>query len=306
MNRMRCLASLAGLLVLAAQAIAAPLQPAVQTDLAAGADALLATRVQGISVQKDEFGRVISVAGRPPVACPTREQADTVLFVFGQSNSANSGAERYQTRFPGAVYNYFNGSCYVAASPLIGTNNTRGEWLTMMADRLIDAGLSRTVIIIPAGIGGTTIAQWVPDGRLGPKLAQDIADATQHYNVTEIIWHQGESDYRRNTTTDAYISRFLEIQAMLRRYSSAPIYVSVASRCNNPDWAYPNQVTEAQMTLGGLKGLVPGVNTDELVPVTERRDGCHFNGDGQRRTAEAYMYRIWEHRYAVQQALAAQ
>jgi len=40
-----------------------------------------------------------------------------VLLIAGQSNAANSAAQRHETAIPDRVLNFISGRCYVAASP---------------------------------------------------------------------------------------------------------------------------------------------------------------------------------------------
>ena len=59
-------------------------------------------------------------AGKIEVQCPKQTQRTAVLLIAGQSNAANSAAQRHETRHPDRVLNFMGGRCYVAASPLLG------------------------------------------------------------------------------------------------------------------------------------------------------------------------------------------
>ena len=81
-------------------------------------------------------------AGKIEIQCPEQTRGTAVILIAGQSNAANSGAQRHNTRYPDRVLNFAGGRCYVAASPLLGSNGFAGEYWTLMADQLIDAELS--------------------------------------------------------------------------------------------------------------------------------------------------------------------
>ena len=60
----------------------------------------------------DEYTRLISISGKTIIPCPIQDHTTAVLLVFGQSLSANSGAEKISSLYPHAVVNYFDGTSY--------------------------------------------------------------------------------------------------------------------------------------------------------------------------------------------------
>ena len=59
----------------------------------------------------DSFGRLINYPEKTEVKCPTQNTNTGVLCVIGQSNSANGLEKMFYTKYPTAVFNYFNGKC---------------------------------------------------------------------------------------------------------------------------------------------------------------------------------------------------
>jgi Carbohydrate esterase, sialic acid-specific acetylesterase len=117
-----------------------------------------------------------------------------VLLIIGQSNSANHADKKFTTQFPQSVFNYFEGKCYIASSPLLGATGEGGEFITPLADKLISVGAYKSVVIVSSGIGGTPISRWQKDGDLNEMLLSTLKRANQKYKITHVIWHQGESD----------------------------------------------------------------------------------------------------------------
>lgn len=237
----------------------------------------------------DSAGRLMSYAGKTAVPCPGQTERTAVLLIAGQSNAANNGAQRHTTRYPRRVVNFLGGRCYVAASPLLGSTGFAGEYWTVMADRLIDAGTFDHVVLAPVAVGASDVAQWAEGGALNASMLPLLQDLTTHYRVTHVLWHQGESDFALKTDPAHYRGQFLSFVETLRADGvDAPVFVSTATRCL-AGWSDPNPIRTAQQELGsGYPGLKPGVDTDKLLDAQDRYDDCHFAESGEVKTAEAW------------------
>ncbi len=109
------------------------------------------------------------------------------------------------------VLDYFAGNCHVAASPLLGATGDRGEFLTLLADRLVDDGLCDTVIIVSSGIGGSPVSRWQRGGDLSLMLMTTVrwamASSLGHWSgsgaqlqftkYSLFGWHNGGHTSRR-------------------------------------------------------------------------------------------------------------
>jgi hypothetical protein len=237
---------------------------------------------------RDDYGRLVAWPGKIEVACPVQAERTGVLLAIGQSNVANHAARRVTTRHGRKVLNFFAGKCHVAASPLLGATGDGGEFLTMLADRLVNDGVYDTVIIVSSGIGGSPISRWQAGGDLNAMLSTTLRDLAGHYRVTDVVWHQGESDFDRATTSEAYAAAFASLVAALARDGvEAPIYTSISTRCG-PSWSADNSVARAQRGLAADGRVHVAADTDALLAPEDRYDGCHFSESGQRKTATAY------------------
>jgi hypothetical protein len=244
----------------------------------------------------DSAGRLLKYAGKIEVPCPKQAERTAVLLIAGQSNAANSAAQRHETRYPDRVLNFMGGRCFVARSPLLGATGFAGEPWTLMADQLIDAGAFDRVILAPVAVGASNIAQWAKGGALNTSMIPLVQDLVTHYQVTHVLWHQGESDFTLKTDPVRYKEQFLSFAATLRDNAvDAPVFVSTATRCL-PGWSEPNAIQSAQKELAtGHSGFKVGVDTDKLLMAQDRYDDCHMADSGEVKTAKAWAAILTRH-----------
>ncbi len=222
------------------------------------------------------------IENRHQVSCqPFIEQSPRtlVLFAFGQSNSANHGDYLHQA-FDG-IYNLnpFDGLCYQAQDPLLGATGEQGSVWMPLAQKLITQGKADKVLIVPFGVGGSSIARWTPSGDLSGRITRSIkALEKNNIKATHIVWHQGETDAGNGTTTNEYIERFSQVKDQLKPLGvNIPIYVATATRCGGE----PNKsISNAQQQLPLVySNVYSGANSD-LLGSDLRFDKCHFNQQG--------------------------
>jgi hypothetical protein len=240
----------------------------------------------------DRFGRLTDYPDKKEISCPPQTEKTLVLLTIGQSNAANSGGQRYRSLHGDKVLNYFHGKCFVASSPLLGTNGISGESWTLLGNKLISSGIAERVILIPSAIGSTTISRWKKGGDLNGMLQSVLSGLNNQYRITDIIWHQGEDDFLIGTSREAYSLMFLSMVQTIRAHGvDAPIFVSIATKCGmNPSWHPHNPVSDAQRSLHDEKQRIcQGVDTDLLLNAEDRFEGCHFAGSGQEKFAAAWL-----------------
>jgi Carbohydrate esterase, sialic acid-specific acetylesterase len=244
----------------------------------------------------DPAGRLLKYAGKIEVPCPKQTERTAVLLIAGQSNAANSAAQRHETRHPDRVLNFMSGRCYVAGSPLLGATGFAGEPWTLMADQLIDAQAFERVILALIAVGGSNIAQWAKGGALNNSMIPLVQDLVTHYRVTHVLWHQGESDFTLKTDAISYKRQFQSFAETLRANAvEAPVFVSTATRCL-PGWSEPNAIQTAQKALAsGQSGFKAGVDTDRLLMPQDRYDDCHMADSGEVKTAKAWAALLAQH-----------
>ncbi len=222
---------------------------------------------------------------RTPVDCGSLRGA-AVWLTLGQSNAANEGDLDYTTGAGVFNLNPFDGKCYVARDPLLGTTGDRGSVWTRAADGAIAAGLFDRVVVLPIAVGGSSITRWSSDGDLYPRLElarQALADAG--LRATHVLWHQGESDVLMPAAE--YRRHFASMLDGLRAAGiDAPVYVAQVSLCKNHG---SETLRQAQRDLTELPGVRLGPDTDTLDRFLWRRDMCHFSAAGLQRHAALWV-----------------
>jgi hypothetical protein len=250
--------------------------------------------------QYDSPGRLTFYPGKTQVECPFQARDTGVLLIIGQSNAANFGQKKFTTQYPSHVVNYFEGRCYVASFPLLGAEGHGSEFVTPLADQLISKGTYTNIVIIAAGVGGSPISRWRRHGDINDFLISLIEEVQTialikkvqtKFRITDVIWHQGESDGSLKTTAKVYVSSFHSLLGTLtERKVTALILVSIATRwCSaGAKWTEANSVAIGQRMLIDNKRIFLGADTDKLVELKDRYNSCHFSESGQIKTAEAF------------------
>jgi len=233
-------------------------------------------------------GRLVAYPGKAEVPCPQQDEKTAVILAIGQSNIANHAAARVTSRHPGSVLNFHAGRCYAASSPLLGASGEEGEFLTLLADRIVSAGIYRTVVLVPLGVGASPIARWQRGGDLNAVLLSAVRALETRYQVTEVVWHQGESDYATGTSASRYAASFDSLADTLRESGvRAPVFIAIATRCGS-DGTKDNPTADGQRAILKRDGVHLGANTDALLDEKDRRDGCHMSASGQEKTAASF------------------
>lgn len=220
----------------------------------------------------------------------------TVLFTFGQSNSANHGQGTYEPETE--VFNYYDGSLFPACDPLTGASGYgSGPWVRL-GDLMNRNGISEKVSIISVGQGSTTVSDWAEGGRFYGKLTSSIESALRDsIGIDYILWHQGESDNLAGTSSEEYIRDFLSIREAFRsRGIDAPIIIAFATYhpgADVSDGCLSPEVRKAQKELvKKYDDIFAGPDTDRLDKAIHRADGVHFSRLGLEIHAEGWLKAI--------------
>lgn len=209
-----------------------------------------------------------------------------VAIAFGQSNSANYGNLRHESKEK--VYNFYAGRLYPARDPMIGAQGMGGSVWTRLGDRLIDGSVFDATVFATIGVGSADIARWAPGGDLHSKLLEVIKDIRQsQLVVTHLLWHQGEADARLGTNPREYQRLFHAMLGSIREHGvDSDIFVSVTTRCYDNPSSEPLRTAQRQL-VDPKSGILAGPDTDVLGP-EYRYDDCHFSGRGLNAAAELW------------------
>lgn len=222
-----------------------------------------------------------------------------VLLVFGQSNAANYGQEKYTCTEE--VYQFHEGRFYPAADPLLGANNVRGSVWGRLADLLIESKRARRILIVPVAVGLTRIDQWAPGGEHHDKLMHALQQLQEQDILIDLICcHQGESDNLHNTTRSDYVASFESLLSSLQEKGvDAPLFLAIASyqpgkeALTQKSLGCDTSIQNAQKQLiAQHEQLFEGANTDQLIMAHHRYDGVHFSVTGLQQHASLWLEAI--------------
>ncbi|HZI25622.1 MAG TPA: sialate O-acetylesterase [Chryseolinea sp.] len=220
-----------------------------------------------------------------------------VILTMGQSNAASFGEGNYVCR--NDVYEYFKGDLIVAKEPLLGAFGNGGcsVW-TRVSDMLIDSGYFRRIILVPIGIGSSSIQCW-DDGDCNKKLKETLNQIRKdQIKITHIIWHQGETDNFENTPKAVYKHRLNSVLSQIRQYGiDSDFFVCIASynppQVGTVSNALDTAIQNAQIEFAKeVKGVKLGANTDSISLATDRFDGVHFSRSGLDKFAIKMYYKL--------------
>ena len=169
----------------------------------------------------------------------------------------------------------------------VGPGRTFGR---MMLEKFPD----REVGLIPASIGGTHVAAWLPGGKDLWSDAHPYDDAItlakeamKSGEITAVLWHQGESDAADKTGN--YKEKLQAVITNFRKdldIAHVPFILGGLASFLNPEWPaaeYTRMIKEVSEE-NELCGFVP---TDDL---TDRGDKLHFDTPSQHELGRRY----WE------------
>ena len=212
------------------------------------------------------------VSLKSKVLCPKPENA-YVIIGFGQSNSANSAGHRFEGN--GNAVNYFDGSCYIASDPMLGTTGRQGSLWLPLSNRL-QVG-EKTIVLATFGVDGTRVEQWLDGNYLYPFYKENLSKLKETYPSPDAaVWIQGESDVatpKENFELD--LAKWLTI--LSKDLPQTTLYITGTSYCSGNA---SHSVLEAQKRLSQSLGGVYVGSTDSLVQSQYRYDDCHFSEKG--------------------------
>ena len=145
-----------------------------------------------------------------------------------------------------------------------------------LGDEIIESGMYENVIIKSLGVAGSPIKCWTVDGTgigwggiLQGNYHSRIIKANEElrslgFEITHLIWHQGEADTLAGTITTAeYKESFLNMLGNMRKNGiTAPIYVALASRFYNQ--TSKEVIAAQQQLIDENDDILEGPNTDNI------------------------------------------
>ncbi len=246
------------------------------------------------------------------VQCPAKSLA---IALFGQSNSANTVIPKSNIVIPENLYQYDwkTRKCFKYKEPLLGASDANGNAITYTAVEIAN-NTSVPVLIIPFGIGGTSVLRWAY--RDLSHLHEIVLDHMKKDAIYPKIffWHQGESDAKWDNdsrqdlinTPNFESPRVLDLGLSKNAYALAlqkivdktleffpetKFGIALATRCFGPSAGRSNwyPVRQAQEHIAKVNNSAfISADTDKLKEEKFRHDRCHFSEVGAKELGKQY------------------
>lgn len=234
------------------------------------------------------MARIVAPGSQPRADCGAwARQKPLVLLALGQSNAANHGSPGPVDAPPVALV--AGSECLWAEDPLPGATGQGGSIWRRLPSKLRPALGDRPVVLSVLALDASSMAEWTrPDGALAARLAAQVRTLRQLGLPPDfVLWQQGEADARLHTSGAHYLRGLQSLAAQLQAAGSeAPLLLARSSRCRAP--ADPDIGRALEQAWANNPRLLPGPDTDSLLDDSARVDGCHLNGQGLQRAAQAW------------------
>jgi len=232
-----------------------------------------------------------------PAALPSKENFHLFLLI-GQSNMAGRGTVEPSDKIahPRVLTLNKDGEWVPAVDPIHFDKNIAGVGLgRTFGIEIADATPGAKIGLIPCAVGGTAIDKWLP-GALDPATKTHPWDdmlrraklALPAGTLQGILWHQGESDAKRDLAP-AYAASLVSLIGRLRDELNAPTVPFIVGQLGNfagkPWDEFQRQLDQ---TLRDLPAKVPHTAFASADGLTDRGDKLHFDSASYRELGKRY------------------
>jgi hypothetical protein len=221
-----------------------------------------------------------------------------VIILAGQSLSTNCVNATY-TPTGGHAYNFSitDGGTYIAKDPLMGCTGIHititpwptGSWFTRLPDKIAARSITRPVILVPIGVGGSNVRDWQNPslgggGNFSRFAVTKLWLSRRGLTPSAFYWQQGESNF--GDTQAAYAAGLSSVitDGIRAQWATVPILIARSTYINDLTDA---NVAAAQAAAVNNPALIyAGANGDSLTWGGGYRQGdkTHWNATG----ADAY------------------
>lgn len=245
-----------------------------------------------------------------------------VFVMAGQSNAANHGEEKQQTK-TGLVSSFSGTQWSPAHDPQPGASGSGGSFVPPFGDA-VAARFKVPVGVVATGVGATSVREWLPHGArfANPptltgnvrvllsgeweskgSLFETFVKRTRQLGpqgFRAVLWHQGESDANQQdasrTLPGELYAKYLEqlIRETRREIGwESPWFVAQASYHTPDDTGSPD-IRAAQQALWKSGAALEGPDTDALTGGFRDSGGkgVHFSASGLREHAQRWMDKV--------------
>jgi hypothetical protein len=222
-----------------------------------------------------------------------------VFMIAGQSYASNANDERMLVTCRGRAVSTYDSATQtwrIADDPQPTPDKSDGGSIWPPLGDILAPQARVPIGFANVVVGGTSSAQWLPDGDLHKRL---VETGQRLGRFRAVLWQQGESDVIAKTTTDDYVKNVRQIRdEAAKAWRFEPVWLLAKSTLHPTvynDPAGESRIRRGIDELWSLPGFRRGPDTDALGgenrggPTTRR----HFSGTGQKRAAELWFAAIW-------------
>ncbi len=224
--------------------------------------------------------------------CTRAEPATREIYLLiGQSNMAGRGiVEDSDRQADPAIWMFAESGEWKAAEEPLRYDKPphAGVGPGLAFGRAMAKALPGTEIgLVNRAFGGTTLGQWKKGGELYEDALSAAKAAAAQGTVKGILWHQGESDYRR-MVKETYKAALIELIADFRKdlgRPELPVVLGELGSYLQPTEPSPQVVNEVIME---ISKEVPKVGLASSEGLKDKGDKLHFDSASQRLLGQRY------------------
>lgn len=221
-----------------------------------------------------------------------------VFIVGGQSYATNCNDEQFKVtdaRQRVVAFNSATQAWSVANDPQPVFDGSNGGSIWPLLGDALAKEFEVPIGFANVAIGGSSSAQWLPEGDMLPRL---INAGKLLGNFRGVLWQQGESDVIAKNSTAGYVANISRIRETAQKSIGISRPWLLAKSTHHPT-VYNEPEGEGRIRAGidelaKSPGFLLGPDTDELKGENrgDNKSRRHFSGIGQRRAAEMWLSSI--------------
>jgi hypothetical protein len=222
-----------------------------------------------------------------------------VFLIAGQSYATNTNEDRLRiadSRGRVTACDVATGAWRLANDPQPTPDGSDGGSIWPEFGNLLLPAARVPIGLVNVAWGGTSSAQWLPDGQLHNRL---VEAGRQVGPFRAVLWQQGESDVIAGTPIETYVGNLTTIrQTAAERWGFSPPWLLAKSTLHPTVYDNPEgegRIRAAIDELCKTDGFHPGPDTDILGGANRGgpQSRRHFSGPGQRAAAALWFAAVW-------------
>jgi hypothetical protein len=214
---------------------------------------------------------------------PVASAKNLNILIIGQSISSNCNEKKYSP-VSGVYQVDLQGNRVAAKDPFLWADCNSGSIWIPFGRLIIESGLTDEVTLMPIGVAGTKLVEWLPGGIANEKMQRALAiahDASIRFDY--IFFYQGSSDIGENP--NKYKNQLVQLNRIVRKGTGYVDWlIAQHSRCFDK---YDAAIAQVQRSFIG-EPFYAGPNSNQLGN-EYRLDRCHLNQEGQEKMASLWV-----------------